>query len=440
MNEKVNMQDLVALLAKKSNIDPKEAEAFVKECFDIMEDGLINEQLLKIRSLGTFKLSRIEATGETAAHSEIAFSPDIELSEVVNAPFASMETTEIDEDEYMKRSENMSDDDKTETAEELNEITARADYFWGTNDAQTPQPETPDAKPKPDVTEKKPKKPEITEPKPEKPKIIEKKPEPPKVIEEKPATIENKPEKPEIIETKKEEPKSKPFEIKPEEIKNTDFTKPEYPKEPFENKPVQPDYEEEPDYDELYDDDNNGNGMNKTFLWVLILVVAGLSVLAGRYFYSKNKTQETEQTSLAPAAQPESYKEQKPASETGRATDAPEAMQTQNRSETNPAVAQETQETETLQTQQPATPPARAGGQYMIQPGERLNIIALRVYGHKAFWVYIYDENRGVIGNPDIVEPGTVVNIPLAEKYGIDRNNPESVDKALELQQRYKLR
>jgi nucleoid-associated protein YgaU len=49
-----------------------------------------------------------------------------------------------------------------------------------------------------------------------------------------------------------------------------------------------------------------------------------------------------------------------------------------------------------------------------------LNTIALREYGHKAFWVYIYNENRKRIGNPDIIEPGMVINIPPAAKYGIN--------------------
>lgn len=58
-------------------------------------------------------------------------------------------------------------------------------------------------------------------------------------------------------------------------------------------------------------------------------------------------------------------------------------------------------------------------------------------YGRYEFWVYIYEENKDKIANPNSVSPGLVVVIPPAEKYGIDKNDEESVRKAKEIAERF---
>lgn len=60
-----------------------------------------------------------------------------------------------------------------------------------------------------------------------------------------------------------------------------------------------------------------------------------------------------------------------------------------------------------------------------------LATIARRHYGRYEFWVYIYEENKGILGHPDRIAPNTVVIVPPADKYGIDPENPESVNLAL---------
>lgn len=61
-----------------------------------------------------------------------------------------------------------------------------------------------------------------------------------------------------------------------------------------------------------------------------------------------------------------------------------------------------------------------------------LATMARRHYGRFEFWVYIYEENREKLGDPDKIEPKTVVVIPPAAKYGIDKDDPESVKRATE--------
>ena len=66
----------------------------------------------------------------------------------------------------------------------------------------------------------------------------------------------------------------------------------------------------------------------------------------------------------------------------------------------------------------------------VVKPGIFLTTISLKHYGHKTFWVYIYEENKMKIKNPNNVPIGTVLVIPDPDKYGINSGNKESVDKA----------
>lgn len=59
-----------------------------------------------------------------------------------------------------------------------------------------------------------------------------------------------------------------------------------------------------------------------------------------------------------------------------------------------------------------------------------LTTLADKYYGSQWFWVYIYEENKAIISDPNNMEPGTEVVIPPAEKYGIDADDPASIKKA----------
>ncbi len=59
-----------------------------------------------------------------------------------------------------------------------------------------------------------------------------------------------------------------------------------------------------------------------------------------------------------------------------------------------------------------------------------LTTMARKHYGEMYFWVYIYEENKNILGNPNHIKPGTVVIIPSATKYGFDKDDIESVEKA----------
>ena len=62
-----------------------------------------------------------------------------------------------------------------------------------------------------------------------------------------------------------------------------------------------------------------------------------------------------------------------------------------------------------------------------VKAGYLLNDMARKHYGSKVFWVYIYEENKSKIKNPNRVNAGTVLTIPAPEKYGINASDPASV-------------
>lgn len=56
-----------------------------------------------------------------------------------------------------------------------------------------------------------------------------------------------------------------------------------------------------------------------------------------------------------------------------------------------------------------------------------LTTMSREYFGEMIFWVYIYEENKEILGNPNRIRPGTVVKIPHAEKYNINRNDSASL-------------
>ena len=50
---------------------------------------------------------------------------------------------------------------------------------------------------------------------------------------------------------------------------------------------------------------------------------------------------------------------------------------------------------------------------YTVRPGDTLSLIAQRLYGNPADWRWLYDANKSVVHNPDVIYPGMVLSVPL---------------------------
>lgn len=62
-------------------------------------------------------------------------------------------------------------------------------------------------------------------------------------------------------------------------------------------------------------------------------------------------------------------------------------------------------------------PPGEADGvttlrMYIVEPGDSLSKIARRFYGDASAWRRIFEENRDLIKNPDLIQPGWKLRIP----------------------------
>ena len=69
--------------------------------------------------------------------------------------------------------------------------------------------------------------------------------------------------------------------------------------------------------------------------------------------------------------------------------------------------------------------------------GNTLTNISKKYYGHKDFWVYIYEANKEKIKNPDNISVGTSIRIPKIDPRLIDLENPICLKKAKELHDLY---
>lgn len=71
-----------------------------------------------------------------------------------------------------------------------------------------------------------------------------------------------------------------------------------------------------------------------------------------------------------------------------------------------------------------------------------LTTIAREHYGNFNLWPYIYIENQSILGHPDRITPGTKVVVPDLKKYGVNPEKPEDIEiakkKGIEIYSKYK--
>lgn len=121
---KISLSDLAQRLAEKSGISQQDAELFIRKMFDVANEGLQADKLVKMKWLGTFKVMAVKDresvdvnTGERIiieGRDKISFTPDNILKEIVNKPFAQFETVVVNDgvdfDEIDRKFENAEED------------------------------------------------------------------------------------------------------------------------------------------------------------------------------------------------------------------------------------------------------------------------------------------------------------------------------------------
>ena len=128
MSEKVTIQDIIELLAEKHSMTKKDAEIFVKGMFELIEEALVTEKYVKVKGLGTFKLTEVESresvnvnTGERIeiqGHTKISFTPDSSMKDLINKPFAHFETVILNENTKLEDTETEIEGEEEDTVDE----------------------------------------------------------------------------------------------------------------------------------------------------------------------------------------------------------------------------------------------------------------------------------------------------------------------------------
>lgn len=131
MEQKISQIELAARMAKRTGFTKQDSENFVRMFFETIREGLLQDKLVKVKGLGTFKLIEVSDresvnvnTGERIrieGHTKVTFTPDNALRDQVNRPFAEFETVVLNEStsqQEMERIDKPSSEPRKEVVEE----------------------------------------------------------------------------------------------------------------------------------------------------------------------------------------------------------------------------------------------------------------------------------------------------------------------------------
>lgn len=420
MNSKVTFPELVDAVAAATECPKRMSELFLKELFTAISDALRNGESVRVRGLGLFKLTNVEArksvnvnTGEEMeipSHRKVSFVPEKALADAINAPFAGFETVVLDDnlsEEELLRMASVDDFDEDAVAEQPNVGVAEH--------PKEPEPEQPiatDAELRNVTVAEQPNESVAVQPN-EQPGDDK-----PFADDDKPLADDDK--KDDILPTDEDMKEKLPLS---EDKKIVPLGNEVLPPEPEDYNIPEDDDEEFVGNDKSGSNAKNDAGFTRGFIWgALTMFVLYLVAGGGYYMYQHIQNQEIIDTARGTDsldADAGAVEEMELAdSEAGEAAD--------------PVAVQATEPVKPAQ--EPAKPAVEskvAEPVYdTVTEKQFLTKIAYKHYGNSDFWVYIFEENRSIIKNPNTIAPGTKVVIPPAEKYGIDKNNPESLKAA----------
>lgn len=376
MNEKISFPDLVGLLSSKMNITKKEAETFLKEFFTVSTEIITSGEELRINGLGLFKPIWVEARGsiniqtgepvEIPGHYKLSFIPDKVLRKAVNAPFSSFSVEVLNDHVPIEDMTAVPSQD----IDENNDI------------CNTENVELQDSK---EIREK----------------------------EEEDEPIE--PAHEYIQEDKSADEESSESTVSSQEI------------EKFQEEIIQPESETkvEEKEEDCYEDYLRKSSSRKSFWWGVLSAFGIIIIcLAGGIFFMGNDSPYVVKIGEYTLSLGKQSIDSRPMNNNPESVVLPENKDTLSEMEKDSVLK------DSVISASPLAAPEVKPVIETIRSGVFLTTLARKYFGHKAFWVYIYEENKDVIKNPNQVPIGTRLTIPSASKYDIDANNRTSVEKA----------
>lgn len=443
MNNRITFPELVEQVAQCANTSKRMSELFLKELFATISQSLINGESVKVKGIGSFKLTEVSPrksvnvnTGEEInipGHKKLSFAPDKDLAQAVNQPFSHFETVILEDGV---------------TDEQLAQIDAYEAETPQAPDAELPSaPEAPAA----DTEVPPPFVPADTLPEPEFVAIEEatEAEEAPKAeeateAEEAPAA-EAEPEEAPAIEAEAEEAPA--AETEADEAPAAEAEADEAPA--VEEEPEMPVAAEEMESmvsDELSEDrleqekDKRRITRRSLFEGFIVGVITTLIVTLFSYrLYLMKCTDQadkpTQEETLAQAPTADSVAT--PAETTPAKVDSAQllaeqkaAEEAQKAEEAKKKEEEAKKKAEAEAEKQQAAPKGVNASQDTVRIGTTLFKLSKKHYGSDKFWVYIYEENKAKYPNPNSIPVGAVLRIPALSKYGATAGDPASFNAA----------
>ena len=433
MNNRITFPELVEQVAQCANTSKRMSELFLKELFATISQSLINGESVKVKGIGSFKLTEVSPrksvnvnTGEEInipGHKKLSFAPDKDLAQAVNQPFSHFETVILEDGV---------------TDEQLAQIDAYEAETPQAPDAELPTaPEAPAADTDTEVPP--PFVPADTLPEPEFVAIEEA-----TEAEEAPAAEVESEETPAI----EAEPEETPaIEAEPEEATAIEAEADEAPA--VEEEPEVPVAAEEMESmvsDELSEDrleqekDKRRITRRSLFEGFIVGVITTLIVTLFSYRlylmkYPDQADKPTQEETLAQAPTADSVAT--PAETTPAKVDSAQllaeqkaAEEAQKAEEAKKKEEEAKKKAEAEAEKQQAAPKGVNASQDTVRIGTTLFKLSKKHYGSDKFWVYIYEENKAKYPNPNSIPVGAVLRIPALSKYGATAGDPASFNAA----------
>ena len=408
MNERLSLQDLIDLLAKKQGIAKKEAETFLRELIAVISESIESYDPVRIKDFGVFKLVKVNArksvdvnTGEAIeipAHYKLSFNPDKSLKEAINRPFAHFESVILEDGVSFENVESETEEDIAEEEDDSTDTISIEE----------------------EITEY------ITIPEKSEIKATEAN------VIAKEIPIPDTEAESAITEAKEEAEINSEEENAGESVSEITRNK----TVPVAAAAIPRSSSASTDIESMFYN-HRKKSKRRRFIslgFVILLILAAFAI--GGYYF--------QELAAFLTGQPPVDKSKKVVIVFDKKSPADSLAQKQDSAQIQ-GIAQETKNEPQQETKLPKAEPKNEEVKIAAQPvkdsskplatetirsGHTLRNIALEYYGHKSFWVYIYEENKDVIKNANNIALGTKLIIPAPSKYGIDPKNPASIEKA----------
>lgn len=459
MNNKVTFPELVEQVAQYANTSKRMSELFLKELFATISQSLIDGESVKVKGIGTFKLTEVSPrksvdvnTGEEIeipGHKKLSFAPDKDMAEAINQPFMHFETEILDDD--------VTDDllaaiDAGVPTEAPTADTPAEEETDDTAAAEAPAAEAPAAAEE-----------EVVMP----PVFVApvEEPEPEEAEAEAEAPVEPSEEVPAEEETPAEVPAQEPIDEPEEEAVSEEESEIEEEAEPEPVTEVEPSAVAEPEDEaevaeaegepeaeaesemvsEELADERVGQEIDKRRITrrsllegfvVGVVTTLIVTLFAYRLYLMKgyeatpaDEEPFTEHVATDSVATPEQALAE---NSTEADADKQKADEEQKKADEEKKKAEEEkkkaeEEKQKAEAAKPTTANVAAGTTDTIKPGTNLYRMSRKHYGSDKFWVYIYEDNKAKYPNPNTIPVGAVLHIPQLEKYGAKAGDPASI-------------